>query len=71
MEEGFKLLEELQQAEKNYKTAQKKYLDWYFNNAPYYEKTKVRASMLIDQFAIATLTIIAFIVGFILGKYIL
>ena len=68
--EGYRLLEDLKKAETKYFIARKIYLDWYFANAPFYERKKLKMQLLLEEFAITTLTITAFAAGFILGKYI-
>ena len=69
LEEGFNLLEKLNQAETLYQKAKNEYLDWYFKNAPFYERKKLKMQLLLEEFAITALTITAFAAGFILGKY--
>ena len=70
LEEGFTLLREVEEAKQKYEIATKKYLNWYFTNAPELEKTKTRIKIFAYEFALWIIAIILFSWGFILGKYI-
>ena len=68
MNEGLALLEKLKQAESEYETARKEYLDWYFNNAPLFEQKKLKMQLLLEDCAVIILTVTALSAGFILGE---
>lgn len=59
MNEGLALLEKLKQAESEYETARKEYLDWYFNNAPLFEQKKLKMQLLLEDCAVIILTVTA------------